>query len=455
MLFIPASLAISATLIGCSGWTFSTSPSNSKVTHFGYTSSPLVATVVPPNNPAAVSDAFFGMTIHRLVPYPPSPNLVPFPTFPIHSFRRWDVVNWTILEPTNGQFDWIRMDETIAIAKQNSVSDFIFTLGAVPVWASTNPAGPCAPGITPGSCAAPDMNAFDDFITHVVRRYCGVVKYYETWNEPNINYFWNGTDAQLLSVANHLYQIAKDPANCGCTDGVCSPGGGENPNRVLLPSINSINESNLSWLDGYLAAAGPTYPYADIAAFHGYGFTQPEDIVPATTELKKTLAKYGLSTLELWDTEASWGTTATDDQEQEVSWLMRFHIAQELSGVSRFVWYAYDNCAWGTLWGPACGDSSDNWLGVRLPGQAYANVQGWLVGATLTHCDEYRNGLWACELQRPGGYEGWILWNCLGTSHSVPIPTKLRLTKYRDWQNHINILPEEIAVDQMPVLLEN
>jgi hypothetical protein len=204
-----------------------------------------------------------------------------------------------------------------------------------------------------------------------------------------------------------------------------------------------------------LAAAGATYPYADVASFHGYGYAKPEDIVQGVAQLKKTLGRHGLSALELWDTEASWGDTTTITQEHEASWLMRFHIAQAVSGVSRFVWYAYDNCAWGTLWGPACSGSLYNWQGIRLPGEAYANVQGWIVGATLTHCEEYEDGLWACELQRPGGYEGWILWDNTGAKRLVPIPTELQLKKYRDWQNNISVLPQEITVDQMPIILEN
>lgn len=134
---------------------------------------------------------------------------------------------------------------------------------------------------------------------------------------------------------------------------------------------------------------------------------------------------------------------------------MRFHVAQAASGVSRFVWYAYDNCAWGTLWGPACQYSSDNWQGIRLPGQAYATVEGWMVGAILDHCEHYQDGLWACQLQRPGGYHGWILWDSTGTGRSVSLRNELSLTQYRDWQNKVSIVPQQITIDQMPVLVEN
>ena len=457
MMLIAVSFAISELLIGCGGGASSMGSNDAGVTHFGYAGSPLVATFVPASN--STSDAYFGMTIHRLVANPTSSTpAVPFPAFPIHTFRLWDVVNWAMLEPADGQYIWTTMDATILAAQRNGVRDFIFTLGSVPAWASKNPADPCgSAGTAAGSCDAPEMQALDDFLTQVVRRYCGVVQYYETWNEPNLTAFWNGNDAQLLGIARDLYQIAKDPANCGCANGVCAPGGGVNANEVLLPAVNQINEPNLSWLDRYLflAAAGGTYPYADVASFHGYGYTQPEDIVQGVAQLKKTLARHGLSSLELWDTEASWGTTTVSDQQQEASWLMRFHLAQAAAGVSRFVWYAYDNCTWGTLWGPACGDSSDNWQGVRLPGEAYATVEGWMVGATLDHCEQYQDGLWACELQRTGGYEGWVLWDSTGATRSVRIPNNPQLTEYRDWQNNIRVLPAEITVDEMPVLVEN
>jgi len=457
-LALSISLVLCTMFIGCGAQIFSTNSTASAITHFGYTDSPLANTIVPPSYSVAISDAYFGMTIHRLVSNAgiASNDSVPFPAFPIHTFRFWDVAYWAMLEPANGQYDWTTMDGTIATAKQNGVSDFIFTLGHVPRWASTNPSDPCVSGEGSGSCDAPDITAFDDFITHVVRRYCGVVQYYETWNEPNGKEFWAGTNAQLVNIAHDVYQIAKDPANCGCTNGTCSPGGGVNPNQVILPSISSINQSNLNWLDSYLSAAGAAaYPYADVASFHGYGYKQPEDIVQGTDQLKGILGRHGLAHLELWNTEASWGNTTTYDQEQEASWLMRYHMVQAVSGVSRFVWYAYDNCSWGTLWGPACGNSSDNWQGLRPAGEAYETLEGWMVGATLTHCERYRNGLFACELQRTGGHAGWMLWSSTGARLPILIPKKLQLTDYRDWQNNIRALSGEVTVDQMPILVEN
>jgi hypothetical protein len=415
---------------------------------FAYTGSPIESTLVPPNPNAPITGDFFGMTILH--------SATPFPAFPVSVLRFWDVIAWPDVEPSEGQFDWTRMDSTIASTEENGVSDFIFTFGSVPTWASTDPSAPCTGGDGPGSCAPPDMTAFDDLATAMVQRYCGKIKYYETWNEPNNSSYWSGTNAQLLTIAQDLYQIAKDPANCGCANGVCAPNGGANPNQVLMPPISSINSSNLSWLDSYLAGAGTQYPYADIAAFHGYGLgSDPEGIVTEVQSLNQTLANHGLSSLPLWNTEASWGSQTSVD-EQQASWLMRYHAALALTGVSRFVWYAYDNCGWGTLWeAPWCTDPQMPTGQVTAPGQAYGVIESWLSGAELSDCQEYENGLWSCALQRPGGYQGWMLWSSTGTDISVPIPADTNLIEYRDWQNNVQPLPTELTVGEMPVLFEN
>jgi hypothetical protein len=93
---------------------------------------------------------------------------------------------------------------------------------------------------------------------------------------------------------------------------------------------------------------------------------------------------------------------------------------------------------------------------LTVAGAAYATIEKWFTGATLTQCQQYQNGLWACELQRSGGnYDAWMLWSNSGTSISVPIPDSFGLAVYRDSLNNVMTLPAQITVTQMPVLLEN
>lgn len=433
---------------------------NSPSKVFPYTGSPLSQTLLPPRPASAIADGFFGMTIYNLAPngnYVDA-GLTPFPEFVVSALRLWDSSYWAMMEPAEGQWNWIKMDKSIAIAQQNGVKDFIYTFGHVPAWASTNPTDPCTNGSGPGTCSPPDMDAFRTFVTQVVQRYCGVVKYYEPWNEPDNPEFWDGSNSQMLAIAQEVYQIARDPANCGCTDGNCSPNGGANPNQVLLPPVSNIRlPESLAWLSSYLASAGSQYPYADIVAFHGYEFTAPEMLATGTQWqlFQQTLAQHGLSGLPVWDTEASWKLDADLPEQQQASWLMRFHMIQAELGVSRFLWYAYDNCSWGTLWtSPVCSNPESAGGQLTQPGTAYGTVESWMIGANPAQCNVFQNGLWACELQRSEGYDAWMLWSSTGASISVPVPAGLGLTVYRDWQNNVNPLPGTLAVTQMPVLLE-
>jgi hypothetical protein len=169
--------------------------------------------------------------------------------------------------------------------------------------------------------------------------------------------------------------------------------------------------------------------------------------------LQKVLGKYGLGGLEIWNTEASWGATVSADQDQEASWLMRFHMALAATGVSRFVWYAYDNGNFGTLWGPDVNSPSDSVQGLRPAGIAYGVIEKWLVGATIQQCQQYKNGLWICQLVQPDGSNQWMVWST-GANMLVPIPSTLGLTTLHDWQDNLSSLGDEITAGQMPVLLE-
>lgn len=417
---------------------------------FSYDQSPLQSNYAPPVSSNTISASYFGMTIHH--------TATAFPNFAVSTFRFWDVAAWGTIETSPGVYDWTHVDTSLRIGQNNNVADYVFVFGDVPGWASTDPTAPCTNGDGVGTCSPPVESALEEFATALVRRYCGRIKYYETWNEPNNPSYWNGNNSQLLTVAQDINAIVKDPANCGCSQGVCGPNGGPNPNQVLLPSISRINPTSLAWLDGYLGTAGSSYPYADIAAFHGYpNLTDagPEQIISQVTSLKQVLAGHGLSNLPLWNSEGSWGNAAVVDEDQ-ASWLMRDHVAEAVAGVSRFIWYAYDNCGWGTLWeAPWCASPQMPTSQLTVPGQAYGVIEEWMSGARLIGCQQYEDGLWSCELDRDGAPRTWMVWSASGTTIEVPIPLLSGLTHYRDSHNNEHTLMTNLDVDQMPVLLES
>jgi hypothetical protein len=210
------------------------------------------------------------------------------------------------------------------------------------------------------------------------------------------------------------------------------------------------------WLPTWLSYVGNPYPYADIAAFHGYGYSNdPEDIRKGTMYVRGILSQYGLGSADLWDTEASWGDGTLPTQDEEASWVIRFQIMQALSGVSRFTWYAYDNCNWGTLWGGGLCETTSDPPGLHEAAVAYSTVQQWLTGATLHSCSQHADGTWLCNLTRPGGYVAWAVWNSKGTSITLNASSIQELVQYRNWQNEKTTITGSVQIGTMPILLEN
>ena len=193
--------------------------------------------------------------------------------------------------------------------------------------------------------------------------------------------------------------------------------------------------------------------FAQESGCHGiveiHGYTQPEAIQDDMRWLRGIV---GLS-VEVWDTEGSWGKEGTLTEGQEANWLMRAYIVQAASGVSRFYWYAYGSCSWGPLYGPSCGDSPDHQQGMREAGMAYGTVSKWLLGATIGACSSDDEQTWSCTLTRPNGYQGVMMWNA-SSSMQVQTPTR-SFVQYRDWQNTANPLGTTVNVSPMPILIEN
>lgn len=406
----------------------------------------------PTSQPSVYVDAsYFGMHI-QCVAAPCSTGSYPYPAdMGFATLRLWDSSSWRSLENSSGSYDWTALDSLIDQALSHGVTSFVFTLGSVPAWASSTPSGDCG-NSPPASCYPPDLPSMDEFLTTFVQRECGVVRYYETWNEANLNDFWNGTDSQMLTIAQHLYSIAKNAANCGCANGVCRPGGGTNPNKILTPSVNSIySDSGRQWIESWLTLLQRSAVKTDIVAFHGYE-SQPETFPDKLAWLRSLADAHGFQSAELWDTEANWyGASLTEQEQAQAGWLMRSYIMQAASGVSRFYWYAYGSCAWGSLYGPACDQRGDA-PAVRKAGIAYATVSKWLSGASIQGCRN-EDQTWSCSLTRPNGYSALIMWSAQASPQADA--TQLGFTHYRDWQNTRHDLGPSIALSSTPVLLEN
>ena len=355
---------------------------------------PATARSVSAVDPGAIPADYFGLNLHPVV-FGLGGNTIPWPTtiagFNFGAVRLWGTeTTWNDLNPTNGTYDFTNLDTVLQTSIANSQTDFIYTFGVVPPWASSNPNDQtCVTSNSPaGSCDPPaDLNAdgtgadayWQTFVSALVNHAAGKIHTWEIWNEPNILIEWTGTPAQMARMAQDAYNIIKtaDPSAQVTTPTPGNDGTGQNINSWEGPYLSAV------------ASISPSNPLADIVTFHGYADaakgTPPESEPTNVSNLASAISQSpftSLASLPLWNTEGSWNKDVDAngnplDPDIEAAYVARLYLLQWSLGISRFYWFQYGNQETGTLWTPS---------GLNEAGVAYGQVYDWMVGNTPTGC---------------------------------------------------------------------
>jgi hypothetical protein len=215
----------------------------------------------------------------------------------------------------------------------------VYNMHLTPTYASAHPNEPCAARMTPG-CNQPPANLadWDDFVRALVGRYKGRIQYYEVWDEPNRPATWDGSDEDMLKLADHAYRIIHemDPNAKVITPGVAVRG-------VQPMSFGCGLEC---WLDRYLSKGG--YKYADVISWHGFfcdnrrkggcghgiGCDTPIECAgtPLINQIKLVrsyAAKNGVPDKPIMDTSGGWGRDENvTDTDQRAAYISRWYVLQ-------------------------------------------------------------------------------------------------------------------------------
>jgi hypothetical protein len=358
---------------------------------------------------------------------------------------------WGNLETANGTYNWTTLNKFVSAAQTHGI-DLIYTFLGVPQWASSNPSDASCSS-WPGSCDPPnDLNSdgtgsnaqWDSFVTKIATQMSPQIKYWELWDEPNVAGYANPktwTTAQWIRMASDARQIIL----------------GINPNAVILSPGTAVGTT---WLTNFLAAGGGRY--VDVIAFHGYA-NPPESVVSLITPVRAAMAAAGVSSLPLWDTEASWGLdTALPDPNMQAGSVARLYLLNAANGVARLYWYGWDFTNRGTLWQTTTStdcETPSNSGYICLAGTAYGQVYNWMNGAVLSGCSS-SGTIWTCNLARPGGYLAQVMWDssrtcsngvCQTTPYTPPSP----FIQYRDLNGNTFTVTGSVPLGAEPIMLEN
>ena len=180
--------------------------------------------VIEPVTPEYVDDSRFGCHAlngdgYRLRYWPERQELKMRRAFQAGAkWARYHRLSWDVVEPAKGKYDWEFVDRKLALAEKYKLR-VLLNVGDTPEWASSSTDKKLTVCGNYRYTQYPPKNWQDwaDFITVVVNRYQGQVKWYELWNEPGYSSaFWcNGSASDFAKLLKVGYEAAKkaDP-NC-------------------------------------------------------------------------------------------------------------------------------------------------------------------------------------------------------------------------------------------------
>jgi hypothetical protein len=218
---------------------------------------------------------------------------------------------WREIERRRKHYNWHPLDRVVRLTVERGMEPFLVIVGS-PKWAC---------GVQPDypqsvACPPKRIPPYKRFLRTLVTRYGDHVRYYEIWNEPNIEFFWaGGPDADQfarLLLASYAGIKRVDP-NAQVVMGA--------PAATDLPWIDRV----LASLGGRIAFdATAAHPYRFSAFPHTVGPWDPNQVLlvdgtPVDVTLKDELLLHqqvfydaGYGWPDLWITEIGW--PAYDDE---------------------------------------------------------------------------------------------------------------------------------------------
>ncbi|NHC14076.1 GH39 family glycosyl hydrolase [Motilibacter deserti] len=370
------------------------------------TALPLVAALPASAATVTVPKAYFGM-------HQSSVSSGVFPGAPVGAVRLWDVgAQWRDVEPSRGTWDFTKLDRAVTTSRAKGAQPMI-VLGQTPTWAASKPslAGPYGPG---AASMPRSITYWREYVTKVAQRYKGRVRAYQIWNEPNVETFWTGTAAQMVTLTREARAIIKRY---------------DRNATVVSPGFATRRPTNIPWMSSYFRAGGGKY--VDVVALHLYPAPTagPEGSITLLNKAKQALKKARVSK-PIWNTEINYGAGYNGAPPRAyadstaAAYVSRTLLLNASNGVSRVFWYGWD---------------TRGFLGIDLSrqsrqtraGQAYRITQKWMQGARLQSCTVDSRRTYTCVLRYSSRSYAKVIWN---PSRAI----RVRTTKYTTGVEFVN-----------------
>lgn len=307
--------------------------------------------------------------------------------------------SWSGVEPRRGQWRFDHLDHVVEWADRAGIR-ILPILDYDVDWARP---------------AHAHLDLWREYVRRVVERYQDRIRYWEVWNEPNLEMFWKDKpDAakyvELLKATHETIQRI-DPEL-----------------KVLLGGTAGIP---WDYLEGIYAAGGESF--FDVMNVHPYRYPDtPEhrSLLDDIDRLRKLMAAHGDTDKPIWFTEIGWPTHQGQrgiSPEAQARMLARSYLISLQAGIEVVFWYEFQAPEHKA-------DYNEDHFGMvhrdLTPKPAYeamtALVRARPVGSR-TLAGQWRHGpIWHPGWRRPDGRTAWALWRADGEAEaSLSIDGKL------------------------------
>ncbi|OHB66259.1 MAG: hypothetical protein A2V70_04905 [Planctomycetes bacterium RBG_13_63_9] len=221
--------------------------------------------------------------------------------------------DWSGVERQPGQWTFDHLDDTVAWAEAAGVEILPILDYDVP-WARP---------------AHQHLDAWLQYVRQVVGRYKDRLRYWEVWNEPNLEGFWHdkpdaGDYTKLLKATYEtIHEI--------------------DPELVVL--LGGTSEIPWSYLEGIYKADGKAS--FDVMNVHPYRYPHSPErrpLVDDLTRLRRLMERYGDAGKPIWITEFGWPTHQDRrgvSPPQQAEMLARAYLLAFQAGVQVVFWYEF------------------------------------------------------------------------------------------------------------------
>jgi hypothetical protein len=415
-------LVLTALVAGCG------SGSDAKGTPTPSHSPTTSAEPTPTSTTDAIQSPFFGTHDHDPV--------TSWPDGPVGSLRAWDAgVTWREIETAPGQFDFSRLDAMVDLAEQHQ-SDVLLVLGQTPTFHAKNPAAESFYG--EGASSPPDLAAWTAYVHTVAKRYAGRPVVLQVWNEANVSGFWSGTQQEMADLTKAAHDAL---------DGIT-------PRPTLVsPALVTRLTSQRAWIDAFYGTAvdgTPVADFVDVVSLQLYpeATGTPETSMELLQAIRTMLTGHGVQK-PIWNTEINYGLTGKEvppaPENEQVANVVTTYLLNAANGVERVYWYGWDQTSIvDTLLTEPDGT-------LTRAGKAFGTVHDWMLGATVTGCEQDAEKTWTCTLDHPDG-QRTVYWNA---ESPLTMTLAAGTTGYQRVGHRLrDATPgEEFTVGQVPVMV--